>query len=198
MYKNDIWIREMGEKGMISPFEPELIREVDDVRIISYGVSSSGYDIRLSSIEFLVYKDLEDFPDRNVEGDPKDFNPDLLKPLPLLSDKKGTYFLLAPYKYGLGVAYERLNIPNNIRVDCIGKSTLARCAIIANLTPAEPGWKGYLTLELFNASGIPWRIYTNEGIVQLLFAEIAPCAIDYEKRQGKYQNQPEMVVFPRV
>ena len=96
------------------------------------------------------------------------------------------------------MALERLEVPDNISVICIGKSTYARCGIIANLTPAEAAWRGHLTLEFSNSSSADCRIYANEGVVQLLFLEGEPCAISYEARQGKYQDQPERVTIARI
>jgi len=162
--------------------------------VISYGLSSYGYDLRLSGAEFRIF--------RHVPGtvvDPKRFNPQNLEPTPLHQDKDGSEFFILPgHSYGLGVALERLSVPENVTVLCIGKSTYARAGIIANLTPAEAGWRGHLTLEVSNSSPADCRIYANEGIVQLLFFESEPCAISYEQRRGKYQDQPEQVVFPRV
>jgi len=197
--KNDIWIAQMAEKGMISPFEPSLIREYKtDLaspfrRAISYGLSSYGYDIRLSPVEFRIF--------RHIPGtvvDPKNFNPQNLEPTPLHTDANGSYFILPAHSYGLGVALERLQVPENITAICIGKSTYARCGIIANLTPAESAWRGHLTLEFSNSSSADCRIYANEGVVQLLFLEGEPCAISYEARRGKYQDQAEIVTLARV
>jgi dCTP deaminase len=197
--KNDIWITEKAHKGMISPFEPSLIREIKinedepSRRVISYGLSSYGYDIRLSPVEFRIF--------RHIPGtvvDPKNFNPHNLEPTPLHRDANGSYFILPAHSYGLGVALETLEVPGNITVICIGKSTYARCGIIANLTPAEAAWRGHLTLEFSNSSSADCRIYANEGVVQLLFLEGEPCAISYEARQGKYQDQPEKVTLARV
>ncbi|MBV9385921.1 MAG: dCTP deaminase [Chroococcidiopsidaceae cyanobacterium CP_BM_ER_R8_30] len=189
----------MAEKGMISPFEPNLVRELRTDRAlplrpaISYGLSSYGYDIRLSPVEFRIF--------RHIPGtvvDPKNFNPQNLEPTPLHTDENGSYFILPAHSYGLGVALERLEIPENITVICIGKSTYARCGIIANLTPAEAAWRGHLTLEFSNSSSADCRIYANEGVVQLLFFEGEHCAISYEARRGKYQDQTEIVTLPRV
>jgi dCTP deaminase len=197
--KNDIWIAQMAEKGMISPFEPTLIREQKGdetlaIRpLISYGLSSYGYDIRLSPTEFRIF--------RHIPGtivDPKNFNPQNLESTQLHIDASGSYFILPAHSYGLGVALERLQVPENITVVCIGKSTYARCGIIANLTPAEAAWRGHLTLEFSNSSSADCRIYANEGVVQLLFLEGEPCAISYEARQGKYQDQLEIVTLARV
>lgn len=193
MIKNDIWITQMALLGMIAPFEPQLIRRVRDLPVISYGLSSYGYDIRLSPIEFRIF--------RHIPGsvvDPKHFNPDNLEPTKLHTDENGSYFILPAHSYGLGVALERLNVPENITVLCIGKSSYARVGLIANLTPAEAGWRGHLTLEFSNSSSADCRIYASEGVVQLLFLEGEPCSVSYETRQGKYQDQPERVVFTRV
>ncbi len=189
----------MAQKGMILPFEPSLIRKVQkdpslEVRpVISYGLSSYGYDIRLSSAEFRIF--------RHIPGtvvDPKNFNPQNLEATQLHTDVDGSYFILPAHSYGLGVALERLEIPDYITVICIGKSTYARCGIIANLTPAEAAWRGHLTLEFSNSSSADCRIYANEGVVQLLFLEGEPCAISYETRQGKYQDQAETVTLAKV
>jgi len=193
----DTWIRARADEGMIYPFEPELVRLRDPydgaVPVLSYGCSSYGYDLRLSPREFLVF--------RHVPGtvvDPKDFNPRNLESVALQQDEHGQYFVLPGHSYGLGVALECLRIPDNITCLFIGKSTYARCGVIANLTPGEAGWQGHLTLEFSNASAADCRIYANEGVVQALFIEGAPCSVSYEARSGKYQNQPETVVSARI
>lgn len=193
MIKNDIWISDMAAKGMISPFEPQQVRRAENMPVISYGLSSFGYDIRLSPVEFRIFKHIP-----GTVVDPKNFNPENLEPTKLYSDSSGSYFILPAHSYGLGVALERLEIPDNVTVICIGKSTYARCGIIANVTPAEPAWRGYLTLEFSNSSSADCRIYANEGIVQLMFLEGAACAVSYENRQGKYQDQLETVTIARV
>lgn len=189
----------MAQKGMISPFEPSLIRELKGDQAlpfrpaISYGLSSYGYDIRLCAVEFRIF--------RHIPGtvvDPKNFNPQNLEPTQLHTDANGSYFILPAHSYGLGVALEKLEVPDNITVICIGKSTYARCGIIANLTPAEASWSGYLTLEFSNASSADCRIYANEGVVQLLFLEGEPCQTTYADRYGKYQGQPQTVTLARV
>lgn len=193
MIKNDIWIRESAKQGMITPFEPALIRQIEDMKVLSYGCSSFGYDIRLSPKEFLIF--------RHIPGtvvDPKQFNPENLEPVKLHSDQGGDYFILPAHSYGLGVALERLEVPDNITVICIGKSSYCRCGVIANLSPAESGWRGHLTLEFSNSSGADCRLYANEGIAQLLFLEGEPCEVSYETRAGKYQDQPESVVLSKV
>jgi dCTP deaminase len=197
MIKNDAWIIQMAAKGLITPFEPSLIRQIDvdnqSRRVISYGLSSYGYDIRLSANDFQVF--------RHIPGtvvDPKKFNPDNLERSQLHSDESGSYFILPAHSYGLGVALERIEVPNNVSVICIGKSTYARIGLIANLTPAEAGWRGHLTLEFSNSSSADCRIYANEGVVQLLFFEGEPCDVSYETRRGKYQDQQEMVTLAKV
>jgi len=199
MIKNDAWITRMADKGLISPFEPSLVRAVENdvtasIRpVISYGLSSYGYDLRLSPAEFRIFRHI---PGKVV--DPKHFNPDNLEATSLHQDESGEFFILPAHSYGLGVALEKLNIPDNITVICIGKSTYARCGIIANLTPAEAAWRGHLTLEFSNSSSADCRIYANEGIVQLLFLEGEPCQVSYEARRGKYQDQSETVTLARV
>ncbi|MDJ0718766.1 MAG: dCTP deaminase [Prochloraceae cyanobacterium] len=193
MIKNDTWIAQMAEKGMILPFEPKLIRRIENLPVISYGLSSFGYDIRLSPLEFRIF--------RHIPGtvvDPKNFNPDNLEPTKLHSDANGIFFILPAHSYGLGVALEKIEVPENITVLCIGKSSYARVGLIANLTPAEAGWRGHLTLEFSNSSSADCRIYAAEGVVQLLFLEGDPCEVNYETRKGKYQDQPEKVVVSRV
>ncbi|HIK13692.1 MAG TPA: dCTP deaminase [Leptolyngbyaceae cyanobacterium M33_DOE_097] len=193
MIKNDTWIVEMAKAGMITPFEPHLVRHTGELPVISYGLSSYGYDLRLSPREFRIFKHIP-----GTVVDPKNFSQANLESVELHEDEFGSYFILPAHSYGLGVALERLEVPENITVICIGKSTYARCGIIANLTPAEAGWRGYLTLEFSNASSADCRIYANEGIVQLLFLEGSPCAVSYETRRGKYQDQPEQVTLARV
>jgi dCTP deaminase len=194
MIKNDTWITEMANQGLITPFEPQLVRRTEGGNpVISYGLSSYGYDLRLSRKDFRIFK--------HVPGtvvDPKNFNPANLEAAALHQDDFGEYFILPAHSYGLGVALERLEVPDNVTVICIGKSTYARIGIIANLTPAEAGWRGNLTLEFSNSSSADCRIYANEGIVQLLFLEGVPCAVSYDDRRGKYQDQIEQVTLARV
>jgi dCTP deaminase len=181
------------EEDMIVPFHEKLISQEDGRSILSYGCSSYGYDIRLSPKQCLIFG-------RTPEGDcdPKNFNPDILRPTELLEDKNGQYFLLPPYGYCLGVAAERLKLPKNVTVVAVGKSTYARSGIMVNITPAESCWEGYLTLEISNCTGLFNRIYANEGITQLLFYTGNLCAVSYQDRMGKYQNQPQEVVLSQV
>ncbi len=201
MLKNDRWIKEQAVQGMITPFQLDLVKQVlvtdfdgEPIRkVLSYGCSSYGYDIRLSAKDFKIF--------RHVPGtvmNPKQFNEANLKPAKLHKDKDGEFFILPGHSYGLGVALEKLCVPSNITVVCLGKSTYARLGIIANMTPAEAGWRGNLTLEFSNSSSADCRIYANEGICQLLFFEGDPCEVTYQDRNGKYQDQPEKVVFAKV
>ena len=213
MLKNDIWIGQQAAAGMIEPYQQELVRKVKvaerfqsertallnigwppaEVPVLSFGTSSYGYDIRLSAAEFKIF--------RHVPGtvmNPKRVNPANLEPAPLHQDEDGRYFILPAHPYGLGVALEKLRVPPNITVICLGKSTYARLGIIVNTTPAEAAWEGHLTLEFSNSSGADCRIYAEEGICQLLFFEGDPCETTYADRNGKYQYQPELVTLARV
>lgn len=194
MLLSDIDITSFAERGMIAPFEPSSIRAVEAHKVLSYGCSSYGYDLRLSPKRFMVF--------RHIPGtivDPKNFNPAHLAPAPLFNTpENGSYFVLPAHSYGLGVSLEKLDIPNNITALFIGKSTYARCGVIANLTPGEAGWKGHLTLELSNSSSADCKIYANEGIVQALFFLGAPCNTTYSNRSGKYQDQPHDIVLARI
>ena len=197
MLKNDLWINQKASEGMINPFQANLVRHLNpDIQqkpVLSYGCSSYGYDLRLSSNEFLIF--------RHIPGtvmNPKKFNPDNLEKTVLHHDDDGDFFILPAHSYGLGVALEKMKVPKNITVICIGKSTYARLGIIVNTTPAEAGWEGHLTLEFSNSSGADCRIYANEGICQLLFFEGDPCSTTYKDRRGKYQNQPEKVTLAKI
>ncbi|WP_288261725.1 dCTP deaminase [uncultured Prochlorococcus sp.] len=197
MLKNDLWINQKASEGMINPFQSNLVRHLEPDNqqqpVLSYGCSSYGYDLRLSSKEFLIF--------RHIPGtvmNPKKFNPDNLEKTDLHHDDDGDFFILPAHSYGLGVALEKMKVPENITVICIGKSTYARLGIIVNTTPAEAGWEGHLTLEFSNSSGADCRIYANEGICQLLFFEGDPCATTYHDRKGKYQNQPEKVTLAKI
>jgi len=191
---NDHQIRHLAGQGMISPFEPELVRHLEDGQpVLSYGPSSYGYDLRLSPREFLIF--------RHIPGtvvDPKAFNPKNLESSPVHRDESGSYFILPARSYGLGVAVEELHLPTDVTAICVGKSTYARCGIIANVTPAEAGWKGHLTLEFSNSSAADCRIYASEGVVQMLFFRGEPCGTSYRTRRGKYQNQRQRVTLPKV
>ncbi len=196
-------IRQLAAEGMISPFEPGKIREVEIdnshgqiqyARAISYGTSSYGYDLRLSAREFRIFQ--------HVPGlivDPKAFDDRCLVPAKLHVDQldgSSFFFILPAHTYALGVVIERLKLPANVTAQFIGKSTYARCGVIVNLTPGEAGWEGYLTLEMSNSSGADCRIYANEGICQALFYEGVPCDNPYG--DGKYQGQEHGVTLAKA
>jgi len=190
---NDSQIAELvAEANLIVPFENTLIRNINQLKVISYGLSSYGYDIRLSPQELTAFTS-------NTEWiDPKDFDSKHLSKLTLYTDNSGSYFVMPGHSYALGVALEKINMPNFLTGVCIGKSTYARSGLIANLTPIEAGWSGYLTLELANTSDAPCKVYANEGIAQILFFKGEPCLTSYSDRQGKYQNQERQITLPKV
>jgi dCTP deaminase len=191
---SDREIKELSvEKGMIQPFQDRLINESNGRKLLSYGLSSYGYDIRLSPKQCLIFSRTQ-----SGDCDPKAFDQSILRPAELLEDEKGQYFLLPPFGYCLGVAEEYLELPKDVTVVAVGKSTYARSGILVNITPAEACWSGHLTLEISNCTGLFNRIYANEGICQLLFFRGKECEVDYNMRKGKYQSQPKEVVFSQV
>jgi len=189
-------IKELAvNEGMISPFQDKLLSEVNGRRILSYGLSSYGYDIRLSPKQCLIFGRIQ-----KGDCDPKDFDADILTNAELLEDEKGQYFILPPYGYCLGVAQERIALPRDVTVVAVGKSTYARCGIIVNVTPFEPEWEGYVTLEFSNTTPLPAKIYANEGCAQVLFFEADEddiCETSYKDRGGKYQGQVG-VTLPKI
>ena len=194
MILNDQHISRLSQSGMIQPFESTLIRNTESgINVLSYGLSSFGYDLRLSPCEFKVF--------RHIPGtvvDPKNFQSDNLEHVALQNDMTGSYFILPARSYGLGVAVEKLSLPSDVTAICVGKSTYARCGIIANVTPAEAGWSGHLTLEFSNSSAADCRIYADEGIVQMLFFQGDTCITSYPKRVGKYQGQEQHITLPKI
>ena len=185
---SDSEVRGTGWKPMIAPFHDTLVREADDERVVSYGVSSYGYDIRCSS-EFKVFT--------NVHSgviDPKNF--DEAKNLVAIDTQE---CIIPPNSFALARTVERFDIPRDVLAICLGKSTYARCGIIVNVTPAEPEWEGYLTLEFSNTTTLPAKIYANEGVAQLLFLKgDRPCDVSYKDRNGKYMNQEALPIAPRI
>lgn len=182
------------ECGMITPFEEKLVREIEGRRIISAGISSYGYDLRLAQDGFRVFS-----PIVSAEIDPKNFDENSLIEAPLRTSEDGSqYWLLPPHSYALGVTVETFNMPRNAIGICLGKSTYARSGLIVNTTPLEPGWRGRLVLEFSNSADLPIRIYANEGIAQVTFFESdEDCATSYADRAGKYQDQVGLVT-PRL
>lgn len=193
--KSDRWILRMcREQGMIAPFEEKLVREIEGRRIISAGLSSYGYDLRLAADGFRVFS-----PIASAEIDPKNFDErSLIEAPPREAEDGGRYWLLPPHSYALGVTVETFNIPRNVIAICMGKSTYARSGLIVNTTPLEPGWRGRLVLEFSNSADLPIRIYANEGIAQVLFFQSDQvCEVSYADRKGKYQGQ-QSIMLPRI
>lgn len=183
----DTWIAKMSkEHGLISPFEERQVRSVDGKPVVSYGVSSFGYDVRVTD-EFRVFTNVHS----NIV-DPKAFDSRGLVSF------KGPHCDIPPNSFALAITLETFRIPRNVLTLCVGKSTYARCGIIVNVTPFEPGWEGRAVLEISNSTPLPARIYAFEGIAQVLFFESSePCGVSYAQRQGKYQGQRE-ITFPKV
>jgi len=181
--KADRWIQRMAlEQKMIEPFVEKQKREYT----ISYGLSSYGYDVRIAR-EFKIFT--------NVFGavvDPKNFDSKSFV------DYEGEVCIIPPNSFALGRTVEYFRIPRNVMTICVGKSTYARCGIITNVTPLEPGWEGFVTLEISNTTPLPAKIYANEGIAQILFFESdEPCLTSYADKKGKYQGQVG-VTLPKV
>ena len=176
--KSDKWIRRMAEQGMIEPFEAGQVRESNGERIVSYGTSSYGYDVRCSR-EFKVFTNIN-----SSIVDPKQFDPKSF------IDVHADVCIIPPNSFALAHTIEYFRIPRNVLTICLGKSTYARCGIIVNVTPLEPEWEGQVTLEFSNTTNLPAKIYANEGVAQMLFLESDEvCEISYRDRGGKYQGQ---------
>lgn len=184
--KSDHWIRRMAAQGMIEPFEYGQVRDVNEKRVISYGTSSYGYDVRCSR-EFKIFTNIN-----SAIVDPKDFDHNSFV------DVQGDVCIIPPNSFALARTVEYFRIPRNVLTVCLGKSTYARCGIIVNVTPLEPEWEGHVTLEFSNTTPLPARIYANEGVAQMLFFESDEvCDVSYKDRGGKYQGQTG-VVTPRA
>ena len=177
--KSDTWIRRMAlEQEMILPFEPNQVRTKGQNKVISYGVSSYGYDVRCAN-EFKVFTNIN-----SAIVDPKNFCPTSFV------DIQSEVCIIPPNSFVLARSVEYFRIPRQILVICLGKSTYARCGIIVNVTPLEPEWEGHVTLEFSNTTPLPAKIYANEGVAQMLFLQSdEACEISYKDRGGKYQHQ---------
>ncbi len=179
--KPDTWIRFMAQNsGMIEPFTDRQIRtsEKTSGKIVSYGVSSYGYDLRIAN-EFKVFTNIN-----NSIVDPKEFNEDSFVSI------QSTVCTIPPNSFALARSVEYFRIPRNILTICLGKSTYARCGIIINVTPLEPEWEGHVTIEISNTTPLPARIYAYEGIAQVIFFQAEDeCETSYADRQGKYMKQ---------
>jgi dCTP deaminase len=181
--KPDHWIRKMvREYNMIEPFAESQVRN----GVISYGVSSYGYDIRVAD-EFKIFTNVF-----SAVVDPKAFDPKSMV------DFKGEVCVIPPNSFALARTVEYFRIPRNVLTVCVGKSTYARCGIIVNVTPFEPEWEGFVTLEISNTTPLPAKIYANEGIAQVLFFEgDEQCEVSYADKKGKYQKQ-QSIVLPKL
>jgi dCTP deaminase len=185
--KSDTWIRKMAqEHGMISPFEANQVKEVAGNKVISFGTSSYGYDIRCAN-EFKIFTNIN-----STIVDPKNFNPKNFVEI------TGDSCIIPPNSFALARTVEYFKIPRKVLTVCLGKSTYARCGIIVNVTPFEPEWEGYVTLEFSNTTPLPAKIYANEGVAQVLFFESdEECETSYKDRNGKYMGQTG-VTLPRA
>lgn len=181
--KADRWIRKMAqEQRMIEPFVENQVRD----GVVSYGLSSYGYDIRVAD-EFKIFTNVY-----SAIVDPKKFDERSM------IDFKGDVCVIPPNSFALARTIEYFRIPRSILTICVGKSTYARCGIIVNVTPFEPEWEGYVTLEISNTTPLPAKIYANEGIAQVLFFDGEDvCEVSYADRKGKYQNQ-QSILLPRL
>ena len=181
--KPDHWIRKMvAEHKMIDPFTEGQVRE----NVISYGVSSYGYDIRVAD-EFKIFTNVN-----STIIDPKAFDERSFVSV------QGDFVIVPPNSFALARSVEYFRIPRDVLTICVGKSTYARCGIIVNVTPFEPEWEGFVTLEISNTTPLPARIYANEGLCQILFFRSdEPCQVSYADRKGKYQKQ-QGITLPRL
>ena len=176
--KSDRWIIEQAGKGMIEPFESGQVRERDYQKIISYGTSSYGYDVRCST-QFKIFTNIH-----SATVDPKAFDESSF--INIESD----VCVIPPNSFALASTIEYFKIPEDVLTICLGKSTYARCGIIVNVTPLEPEWEGHVTLEFSNTTSLPAKIYANEGVAQMLFFQSDErCLVSYKDRGGKYQGQ---------
>ena len=177
--KSDNWIRRMAQDhGMIEPFEPGQVKRNGGERLVSYGTSSYGYDIRCSR-EFKIFTNIN-----CTIVDPKKFDEKSFV------DFTGDVCIIPPNSFALARTVEYFRIPRNVLTICLGKSTYARCGIIVNVTPLEPEWEGHVTLEFSNTTPLPAKIYANEGVAQVIFLESDEvCDVSYKDRGGKYQGQ---------
>ena len=177
--KSDKWIIDQSENHqLISPFEATQIRELNGEKIVSYGVSSYGYDVRCSN-EFKIFTNTH-----SAIVDPKEFDPKSF------IDVTADECVIPPNSFALARTVEYFKIPRSVLTLCLGKSTYARCGIIVNVTPLEPEWEGHVTLEFSNTTNLPAKIYANEGVAQMIFFESDQvCKTSYKDRGGKYQGQ---------
>jgi len=182
--QSDRWIRKMAlEHKMIEPFTDSQVRDEEGKKIVSYGLSSYGYDLRVAN-EFKVFTNVY-----NSIVDPKNFRDDAFVHI------QGETCIIPPNSFALARSVEYFRIPRNVLTLCIGKSTYARCGIIVNVTPFEPEWEGFVTLEISNTTPLPAKIYAGEGLAQVLFLVASEvCETSYADRKGKYMRQTQITV----
>jgi dCTP deaminase len=186
MHLVDHQISKLAENDLFMPFVGEKRRMLDNgTKAISYGLSQAGYDLRLSEEEFLIVDKASSKGRTKVELDPKNFDSTIPYDAPLIHKDGSSFFRLPPFSYGLGRSLELISMPSNVIGKCDGKSTYARCGIIINVTPIEPGWVGRLTISISNPNPLPAIIYANEGIVQVMLESIEEVGQAYT---GSYQN----------
>ena len=173
----DYEIDRIAKEGAIENYVPTLVRESDGKKIISYGLSSYGYDVRLST-KFKIFNNIN-----HGIIDPIEFNESLCV------DHEGEYCIIPPNSYILGVTIEKFKIPDDIIAICVGKSSYARCGAIVNVTPIEPGFEGEIVIEIANSTPLPIKVYANMGIAQFIFFRGPKCQVNYRDRKGKYQGQ---------
>jgi dCTP deaminase len=190
MILNDLQIKHFAEHGMIAPFVDHQVKESSLGKpVISYGLSSFGYDLRLAG-ELRIFTRTYDRHKMHLAlMDPKSFDDDIVQPAKQYITQLDSYFVLDPGDSALGRSVETLHLPDDVFALCVGKSTYARCGLIVNTTPLEPGWRGELVVEIHNTTSQPMKVYANEGIAQLTFFRGDRPLITYGDRNGKYQNQ---------
>lgn len=197
MLLTDSQIGKLAENDLFLPYVGEKRRiHEDGTKAISYGLSQAGYDIRLSPDQFLVFDKKEVRGKSKPFLDPKLSDATIPYQAPLVHGVEGSCFILPPHSFGLGVSLELISMPTNIIGICDGKSTYARCGIIVNVTPIEPGWSGHLTMHIANPTAFPARIYANEGIVQIMLIQLSESV--NEAYSGHYQNQGAKVQLAAV
>ena len=181
---NDKEIKELAEKeNMIQPFVDHQVEK----DVMSYGLGSYGIDLRIGN-EFEIFSDVANFP-----VDPKDFDKDAL-----VHKESDDSVIIPPNSFALGYTIERISMPDNLMGVCMGKSSYARCGVVANVTPIEPSWEGFIVVELSNTSPLPAKVYTGEGIVQLIFFRGQRPSMTYAEKESKYQNQGKEVQTSKV
>lgn len=188
---SDVEITELNKfKKMITPYVDKQVRKINDRRVISYGTSSFGYDVKLASKDLKLFTNVN-----NALIDPKKLDSECLVDAKVVEDKGDKYFILPPNSYALGHTEEYFKIPRDVTVIAVGKSTYARAGCIINVTPIEAGFEGVVVIEIANSTNLPMKVYLEEGIAQFLFFQgNKECSVSYADRSGKYQGQRSTVL----